>query len=200
MLFKPIDTDKLLKENITESEVQKINDLIIQSDKYDLKDFEDIDKRTNIVLICPSKKEENNKINKINNNIVFFNNCNINLSTLINSINPNIGAIKLLFKFKLILPSEFNFELKKEYPFISRIFTKYNQVSTEFGYIIYSDFEIIMYIDFLLLRQYKLPFEIDKNTKLMKLHIFSNLPIPKFIENTYIFHNSSLYNQEDIYL
>jgi len=199
MLFKPINVDKLLNDNIkTIPNIAKHS--VIQSDDYSKTDFSIIDKTNNIICICPDKSNQNNLINVDNNNIVFCNNCNINLSTLMNLVTPNSGVFKLLFNFKLITPSNFNFNFHIQYPFISRIFKKYTTDITDFGYTIYSDINIILYIDLVLLRQYKLPFEILKHTKLFYLHVFPLLPIERIYADTYLIHNTNLYKQEHKYL
>ena len=201
MLFKPIDTEKLLNNNWTEYKLKnKIKNEILSFTDYSKSDYESMDKINNIVCICPGEKKQNNKIKIDDDNIVFCNNCDINLSTLVNLVTPNTGAVKLLFKFKLILPSEFKFDFYIEYPFISKVFKKYITTKTEFGYTIYSNVEIILYIDLLMLRQYKLPFEIVKDTKLMYLHVFPLLPINKNHINTYILYNTELFNQDNKYL
>jgi|GEM_PF-6809844 len=196
MLFKPINTQELLEK----TNYQNSNNINVDIGPLIITDYESekikkIDRCNNIIIICPDSAEENNKIIRKNEQIIFSNNCDINLSTLINTITPNMGAVKLLFKFKLSIPSKFNFELKKIYPFISNIFVKYSKkdYSALQEYSIYSDFEIIIYIDFLLLRQYKKAFKISKNTDLMYLHVFPNFPINQSIHHIYTFSNSVLY-------
>ena len=202
MLFKPIDIDSLLNHTTSPSDSSQniIGHSAVQSNDYSKTDFADIDKTNNIICVCPDKTKQTNQIGIDNNNIVFRNNCNINLSTLINLVTPNSGAFKLLFNFKLIVPSEFTFDFNIQYPFISRVFKKYTSTPTDFGYTIYSNIDIVLYIDLVLLRQYKLPFEIIKHTNLLYLHIFPLTPIAKTYNDIYLLHNTELFKHDIKYL